>query len=331
MSQSNYRATFILFVVLLVTGIVSAQDTTAVAVQLDWIHTIEYSGFYLAEDAGYYTDENLSIELREGGFDAGGNFISSISEVTSGAADFGLTGVDDLLAARANGAPLVAIGVIYQRNPMVFMSLAENEIVQPEDLIGKTVSITAPGLNFIAMMNFLDIDLEEIDVVFRQDFSNDPLINGDVDVLDAFVTNQPVALELEGYELNLIFPSDYAIDIYTNVIFTTEEMIENQPDAVERFLQATLQGLQDAINDPQLAAELTSSISGDNTLSLEFHVESMHRSLPLLNPMNSQPGVMDQDAWEFAHEILLEEDILNEAVDVDTAYTLEFLDAIYGD
>ena len=40
--------------------------------------------------------------------------------------------------------------------------------------------------------------------------------------------------------------------------------------------------------------------------------------------------MMEAEDWEFAHEILLEVGIRSEAVDVDAAYTLTFLDAIYA-
>ena len=322
---------FAIMATLLVAGTVIAQDSTDVSVQFGWVHTMEYSGFYIAEDEGYYADENLNVELVAGGFDEEGNFIFPIDKVLSGDTDFGLIGGDQLLLARADGAPLVAIAVIYQRSPVVLMSLAESEILQPEDMIGETIAIdlqSATGLSFLAMLNLLEIELEDINVVERTDFTNDMLTSGEVDILDGFVTNQPVALELEGYELNLIFPSDYGVDLYTNVIFTTEEMIAEQPEVVEAFLRATLSGFQAAVDNPQRAAEL--SVEYNDTLSLEAETESMYRSVPLLNPVGSEPGMMRAEDWEFMHEILLEAGVLEEELDIEAAYTMQFLDAIYG-
>ncbi len=50
--------------------------------------------------------------------------------------------------------------------------------------------------------------------------------------------------------------SDYGVDSYELVMFTTEKMIAEQPDTVKRFVQATMQGVQDVINNPDQAASL---------------------------------------------------------------------------
>lgn len=315
----------------LIIGTVFAQDTD-VTLQLGWVHTAEYSGFYIAEDAGFYADENLSVEIANGGFDADDNFIYPPGQVLDGEADFGITGADQLLSARANGAPLVAIATIFQRNPVVVISFAENDIVRPEDLIGKSISVdtqSSTGLSFVAMLNELDIDIEELDTSLEYSSSYASLVDGEVDALLAYVTNQVVALEAQGYELNMIFPSDYAIDLYTNVIFTTEEMIENEPELVEAFLRASLLGFQGVVDDPEYAAELT--IPYNDSLTVEIETASVYQSLPLLNPMGSSPGKMSSEVWEFMGTLLFDAGILEEEIDIESAYTLEFLDAIYAD
>ena len=90
----------------------AAEPPAPVTVQLAWVHSVEYSGFYMAEESGYYQKENLAVELNELGDS------SPIEAVVQGQADFGITSADTLLAARANGAPVVAIATIYKRSPV---------------------------------------------------------------------------------------------------------------------------------------------------------------------------------------------------------------------
>lgn len=307
------------------------QPPTPVRVQLSWLHTIEFAGLYAAEAEGYYADENLNVELRSGGFDDDGNSIDSINKVVSGEADFGLTDGGLLLTARADGVPIVAIASVYQRSPIALVSLAESNINSPEDLVGATVHVDpyTSGIIYEALLAAQKIDASEVNTIPRTDFTTAPLFNGEADVIDGWVTNELVSLLLDNHDINAILPSDYGIDIYPDVIFTTEDMITNNPELVERFLRATIRGTQSAIENPEDAAAL--AVTYDETLNLEHEKAAMYQSLPLLNPAGGRPGMMTAETWQKAHNFLRDQGILKGAVDVDAAYTLNFIEKIYSD
>jgi NitT/TauT family transport system substrate-binding protein len=301
-----------------------------VVVQLSWIHTVEFAGFYMAEEQGYYSEENLAVELRSGGLDADGNIINAIDEVTSGRADFGVFDGSSLVMAVNNGVPVVAIAAIYQRSPVAFVSLAEKGIVAPQDLVGATVAldVASSGPLFSTLLNTQHVDPNQVRVVQRTDFSIAPLVNGEVDVIDGWVTNEVVALELEGHESNLILPSDYGLDVYPNLIFTTKDMVTNNPDLVERFLRATLRGMRSAIDDPDTAAALVLNYNSERILEVE--TAAMQRSLPLLAPAGSQPGMMRADVWYVTYRLLADQGLIERSMDINQVYTMKFLDSIYG-
>jgi len=303
------------------------EEMTPVSVQFSWVHTIEFAGFYKAADAGHYAEANLDVDLKSGGFDAAGNFIPPVLEVVSGKADFGVAGADVLLQARAAGDPVVGIAAIYQRNPVALISLAEGNIRTPEDLAGKRVGVDPGSATFIVYQAFKTArgvaDVEEIE----QFGLVDPLVNGELDVRTGFVTNEPVILRQQGYEVNIILPSDYGIDLYSNVIFTTEDTLANKPDLVEDFLRATLMGFDDAIDDPKSAAEL--SVSHNAELNLDNELASMQASLPLLRPAGRSSGMMEAQAWEMTHRILLDQGVLAAPIDYEAAFDLSVLGKIY--
>lgn len=302
---------------------VAAAPPTSVNVQLAWVNSSEYAGFYEAEEKGYYANENLAVKLNELG-DA-----APIDQVVNGKADFGITSADILLSARAKGAPVVAIATIFQRSPVAFISLAEKNITRPQDLVGKKVLVHfdgTTGLVYKALLAAQGIDPSKVQGVPRTDFSNKQLLDGDVDASDAFITNQPVELAREGHQVNAILASDYGIDVYANVIFTSESTIAQKPDLVERFLRATVQGLQSAVQDPKGAAAL--AVARNTNLKLEAETESMNRSLPLINPAGGRPGAMRPEDWEITHQILLDQDILDKPLDPKAAYNLSFLEKV---
>jgi len=299
-----------------------------VSLELAWVDTVEYSGFYMAQENGHYTEENIALDIKP--YEIG--VTNPLELVAAGEATFGLMGADKLLLARQQGQPVVAIATIYQRSPIAFISLKENNITGPEDLVGKKVMVTPQGTTdvvFPAMLDNLGIAVSDVEIVGRTDFSNDALLNGEVDVMDAFITNQPVQLEAAGYDLNFLLVSDYGIEMYANVIFTTEDMIASKPDVVLRFLRATLKGYEAAVANPEQSAEL--AVARNDTLSLELETQSMLASVPLISTRTNPPGLMTAAGWEITHQILVDQGILTAPLEVEKAYTLQFLETIYPD
>lgn len=305
----------------------SSGDVDAVTLQFDWIHTVEYSPFYVADSNGYFSDNNLEIaySLPDGES-------NSIERLINGDVDFAITGSDSLFLAREQGEDIVAIANIYQLLPVGFMSLAEDNIVVPEDLLGQTVMISlnrTPEYAFRAMLSSVGLDISEINIVPRNVFTEEPLLNGEVDASDVFVTNQPVQMRREGIEINLIMPLDYGVEMYVNTVVTTREMIDENPDLVARFVDAMVQGIQSSVEDAEQATQLTLEINPD--LDYDSELESMQTSLPLLLPAGSEPGEMNPETWQYVHDMLLNQGILTESQDVEAAYDMSFLNQAHGE
>jgi len=274
-------------------------------------------------------EEGLQAELRPA-FTAEGSIADAVEAVVSGAADFGIASNDSLMSVQANGTPVVAIASIYQHSPNALMSLAETGIVRPEDLLGKTVTVS--GSSRIYYLNSLlknaGIDQADVNIVDRTDFSTGELTYGKVDAIDAFITNEPATLDQQGIAYNLIVYADYGVDGYSNVIFVTEDTLANRPEMVEGFLRATFSGFQSALNDPERAAAL--SVEYNSQLLYEDELANMLASVPLLHPADSDIGMMTPELWALGFSILRDADVLPDEFDVTQSYTLDFLNAIYN-
>ncbi len=307
-------------------------DLTQTSIQFSWVHNVEFAGFYAAEQQGYYRDAGLEVRLDGGGFDESGAFIDPVQAVLDGKADFGVTGAHVLLTKRAEGAPIVAIGTIYQRSPVVLIALSESGIARPQDLVGRRVS-TQPtnatvGLAYEALLAAQGIDRAQIQETMRTDFTSNPLFTGEAEVLAGFVTTEGVQVRQRDPEANFIMVSDYGIDIYSNVIFTTEDLIASKPDMVRAFLQATLKGTQWAVEQPDEAVDgFLKTYGQPYAENREVHLLGMQSSIPLLVPAGGQPGMMSEDNWAFTHQTLLDLGLLAAPLDVEAAYTLDFLGA----
>ena len=92
------------------------EGKTRVKLALNWFPEAEHGGFYAAHIHGYYAARNIKVEILGGGPDA-----PVIQRVSTGAVEFGVTNADDVLYARAQQAPVVALMAPYQINPRCIM------------------------------------------------------------------------------------------------------------------------------------------------------------------------------------------------------------------
>ena len=97
----------------------AAHADEAVTVRLKWFNQAQFAGFYVAQEKGYYKAVGLDVNIQPGGPD-----FPAVQMVTGGNEQFGVTGADQILIARSKGVPVVALAVIYRRNPFVLFSLA---------------------------------------------------------------------------------------------------------------------------------------------------------------------------------------------------------------
>lgn len=297
-----------------------------ITVQLSWFHTAEFAGFYTADQLGYYAEENLSVSLKPGG-----PTVDPIEEVTSGKAQFGITGSDAIIRAHVDDQDMVAVSSIFRKNPLVVMALAESEIDKPQDLVGKTVGVISPDMDtswdmqFLEMLNNLDIDPESMTFIPIQDYHGaNQLTSGRMDAASGlFSTNEPVQARMDGHDVSLMFYKNYGIAIYVNPIFTTGEMIRERPDLVERFVRATIKGYQYAIERPEEAAKFT--LVYDDELDIELQTATMHAQIPLIDTGDAPIGWMDAGIWEVTHSTLLEQDVIPSPVDLSALYTNQFV------
>jgi len=311
----RYRAIASVILLALSALCATARADDAVTVRLKWFNQAQFAGFYVAQDKGFYKAAGLDVNVQPGGPD-----FPAIQMVTGGNEQFGVTGADQILIARSKGVPVVALAVIYRRNPFVLFSLAKSGIKTPADFVGKNVGIKIGGneeLIYRAVLDKAGIDKSKFTEIPVK-FDITPLLSGTVDVWPGYVINEVLAAKEKGFDVNIIAPVDYGIDLYADTLFTTEKMLKEKPDTVRKFVAATLKGWDAAIAMPEEAAKIT--VTRGDKLTYDHELAMMKASVPLLKPDSKPVGYMDEAGWSSAQKLLLAAKFQKDPVDVTKAF-----------
>lgn len=298
------------------------QELEPVTVQLSWLHQAEFAGLYAAEQQGYFAEEGLDVNFLEGGPE-----VDFMTPVVNGTAQFGISQPADLILARASGKPVRSIAVIYRRSPIVFFALADSGISRPEDFVGKRIrSATTIDWTLQAMMSKVGITPDQYETVYLSSDVN-RFASGDVPIWAGFINVFTLQVQRAGYDINIIFPDDYGIHFYGDTLITTDDLIENDPELVQRFVRATLRGWTYAVENPNAIGAFVQQYNPQADASLE--IEFMTASIPLVNTGEDFIGWMKPEVWAHMEQTLREQQVLTMPLDPEDVYTMQFLEEVY--
>jgi ABC-type nitrate/sulfonate/bicarbonate transport system substrate-binding protein len=258
--------------------------------QLSWIKNVEFAGEYIADTKGYYKDAGFSkVELL-----AGGPTVQQDSIVAAGQAFVGISAPDITGPAINAGAPLIAVGALYQKNPFAVMSLADNPLKKPEDMIGKKIGVQA--VNEPVWGSFLkanDLDPKSITKVPAQ-FDPTPLADGEVDGWFSFFTNEPNLLKLQGIETEVMLLADNNYPLVSEIYVVRTKSVKDERDKLKALLVADIKGWRDSLKDPAEGAELAAEKYGkDQKLTTEEQtLESQSQNTVILTDDTKANGIL---------------------------------------
>ncbi|MGD9975193.1 MAG: ABC transporter substrate-binding protein [Desulfatirhabdiaceae bacterium] len=302
-----------------------------VRIHLKWRHQAQFAGFYLAREQGLYDAENLDVSFIEGGPET-----DKVGALLTGQVDFAVLAPEDiLLNARAKNPP-VAIAAIYRRSALMFISLADSGITQPMDFQGKTIAIGEAesaarefGVQFLAMMKKLDIDTDQMRIA-PYDATYASLLNRDVQVSPAYLTGGVIRLRQQGHKLNLIWPGDYDIHGYSDVLAVRADDVHQRPDIILRFLRASLLGWRRVLSHPEDALQSTLKYAVDS--DMETQKAMLRAQVPLVHTGEDHIGWMNHKMWESTVGHMRDSGLLTLEIDsLDRIFTMAFLQQVYGD
>lgn len=267
-----------------------------VVLQLKWEHQFQFAGFYAAKIKGFYKNHGLEVEIKEGTTD-----LSVVEAVINDRADYGVAG-SEILLERLNNKPVVLVASIFQHSPLVFISRKTKNISTPQDMIGKRVKFVKKSrdIELLTMFENEGIDISDIKQIQRETKEPD-FFDENIDAISAYITNEPYLYKSRNIEYNIIKPLNYGVDFYGDSVFTSENEVKNNFKRVINFKNASLEGWEYALENPDEIIDYILSINPDKTRQqLKYEAEKT-KELILHNLV--EIGHINPGRWKYIGKI----------------------------
>jgi NitT/TauT family transport system substrate-binding protein len=301
------------------------KDLTNVSTRIKWFKYASYMGDYAADYWGYYKEEGLNVTIHEGGPQ-----VDATKLVAAGSDDFGICGGDQLIVARSKGLPIVAVAALMQETPAGYMVLKNSDIYSMKDFPGHRIRIISghnTEIEYRAVMHKLGIDTKKI----KENVNSTELqllINNVVDIEPVYLNNQPARAKSLGLEFRLFTPTDYGVRSYGNVYFTSEKMIQENPDLVLKFITAIIKGWEQSFRTPEQAID--SLIKDSKNLKKSEELEKLIATEKLMHRDDGKIGYMEKERWDELNKMLFETHIIENKVDINSLYDNQFVEKYYA-
>ncbi len=289
-----------------------AQDTVKLRFYTDWFAEAAHGGFYAAVKDDLYAKRGLEVELIQGG-----PGVNGIALLASGRTEVAMLAGGQVVLARAEGVPLVAIFATYQTSPLGLMFHSENPVNTFSDLAGRRIAIF-PGATYWSYIE-QKYDLKGKVTLINYNGQITQWLNDKKFVTQNYITAEPFLARQEGaYPQNLLI-AESGFNPYSSVLVTTEEFLHSHTESVTNFVEASREGWQSFLISP---LDYVEALKVDNdAITTEMILWSNEKQLPLIlnqDAMTNGIGSMKLERWAELISQLEEVSIIEKGVVIDS-------------
>ena len=204
----------------------------------NWLADPEAGGYYQAVVDGTFAKYGLDVTIMPGGPQSNGGML-----LIAGKIEFFMGGdmIGDFLSVEQN-VPTVVVAAHFQKDPQIFMSHPGVGLDKWTDLPKATAFVSNGALNsFYAWMRlawgFKDENVKPYN------FNSGPFITVKNSIQQGYLTSEPFEVEKQGgFKPNVFLLADQGYSTYATLVETRKEIVEKNPDLVQRFVDASTIG-----------------------------------------------------------------------------------------
>jgi len=296
----------------------------------NWLAQGGHGGFYQAQADGTYEKYGLDVEIM-----MGGPQMNNRPMLAAGRLDFLMTG--NLLLSFdnvRNGIPTTVIAAFFQRDPQALMAHAEQYGDFADLTAAPTVLISKDGqFSFwkwlVDAHGFRNEQLRPYGYNLAQFLSDEKMVQ------QAYGTAEPIYAKAQGAEVDTFLLADHGWNTYSTTIETRQQLIDENPDLVQRFVNASIEGWYNYLyGDRSAAYEAIMAANPEMTVEKLDKEMAQFEALGIIDvgdALEKGIGAMSQDRIAAFHELAVKAGIVEaSAVDLSKVATTQFVNAGHG-
>ncbi len=303
----------------------SAKAADKVVFGLDWLAEAEYGGYYQAVAQGIYAKHGLDVTIRQGGPQ-----VNQAQLLLGGRLDFTIAGNSFLaLNFAKENLPFVAVAAIFQKDPSII--IAHPGMGNDSFLALKGEPIMIGSDTRIGWWNFLKQKFGYTDDQIRPyAFSLAPFLANKQAVQQGYLGSEPYLVKQQGgFDPVVLLLSDAGFAGYASLIATSQDLVQKNPDLVQRFVDATAEGWRSYLeSDPSPGDKLIKLANPDMTDGLLDYGREALRSHGIVesgDALSLGIGAMTDQRWKEFFGSMVQAGLYPSDMDYHGAYTLRFI------
>lgn len=295
-----------------------AAEPAELTIALDWYPNAVHSFLYAAEEQGFFKEENLKVNLQ---MPSDSN--DPLKMAAAGKVDLAISYQPQLVQARAEGIPVVAVAALVRHPLNVIMTRKDGDIDSPQKLAGKNIgypsipldeSIVRQVVKHVGAddsgLSFTDIGFDIVPALTAKKV--DAVVGG-------YINHEQLILEKNGIPVHVIKPSDSGVpDYYELVLATSDETLGKKQQAVEGFLRAIAKGQDYVKNNKEKALDLLlAKQAAEFPLEKDIETKSLDILIPLMDAGDKPFGSMTAESWQTLIDWMKQEKLITTDVKVE--------------
>ena len=305
-----------------------AQDK--VSFGTNWVAQAEHGGFYQAVADGTYKKYGLDVTIVPGGPNVNNRILLPVGKI-----DFFMSAnsLQSFNAVEQN-VPTIAVAAMFQKDPQVLIAHPDQGIEKFEDLKKLTLLVSKEGLvTYFAWMK-KDFGFNEKNVK-PYTFNAQPFLADKKVAMQGYITSEPFAIEQAAkFKPKLFLLADQGFNTYSTLIETRRELVEQKPDLVQRFVDASAIGWYNYLyGDNKAANDLIKKNNPEATDALLAYSVATMKQYGIVDSGDTLKlgiGAMTDERMKDFFDKMARAGIVKSSIDYRKSYTLKFVNKGVG-
>jgi NitT/TauT family transport system substrate-binding protein len=295
----------------------------------DWKAEAEHGGYYQAIATGIYEKHGISVTLRQGGPQ-----VNHAQLLAAGRLDFNEAPNSFVsLNYVKEKIPMVAVAALFQKDPSVLIAHAGVGNDALAALKGKPIMIstdTRAGWWLFLKAKFGYSD----DQIRPYTFNVAPFLVDKNAVQQGYLTSEPYLIQQQHATPVVFLLADAGYASYGSLIQTSRKLVEQNPDLVQRFVDASIEGWYSYLyGDPSPANALIKRDNPEMTDDLIAYARSKIKEHGIVDSGDAETGgigAMSDARWRDFLKVMADQGLYAQDIDYKRAYTAQFVNKRVG-